>query len=327
VQVRDTIFDSYAERDVFQELDSRLNPRLRLMAQTPLRSLIEVDAETKARMKQRHWRYFLAAAVDYTFVYPDGRPLLSIEFDGIGGGFSHGRTYIASQTTPDSRRDWKINFKLRAAARARYPLFVISGEEIAHLDEATSLTIVEGIVGQVFSRREEDRLFAEMLEEDRPLIEAMGPAQAHEHVQDLVLQAGVISDLECDPLAIAVAEESWRWDIECGFGSGRIYPCPVYDPPLQDPGSPPTAERLRARLRGISAARRVGACVGVDVGDNRFVEATAWMRNIGQEHGLMPELVIEQVAELLAIRRAIRLVESGDLGPETTTTFGLARAA
>ena len=50
--------------------------------------------------------------------------------------------------------------------------------------------------------------------------------------------------------------------------------------------------------------------------DDRYVEATAWMRNIGQEHGLIPELVIEQVAEFLAVRRAMRLAEDGQLRSE-----------
>jgi hypothetical protein len=326
MQVRASIFDSQTEREVFQELDSRLNPRLRLMAQMPLRSLITVDDETKRTMKERHWRYFLMAAVDYTFVYPDGGPLLSIEFDGIGGGYSRGRHYIPSRSTPDTRREWKMNFKLRAAARAHYPLFVISGEEVAHLDKAASLTIVDGIVGQVFSRREEGRLFQEMLDANQALIETMEPAQAHEHVQDLLLQAGVVSDLEFDPLTTAIAEETQRCHDRFGFGFGGFHRPWLYDPPIPNPGGAPTEGQVIHRLRAIATARRVGAHVGVAVGDDRYVDATVWMRNIGQEHGLLPELVIEQVAELLAIRRTIRLAEGGQLGVATTTTFRTASA-
>ena len=210
------MFDSRAEREVFQELDSRLNPTLRLMAQMPLRSLIEIDDATKRKLRESQWRYFLVAAVDYTFVYPDGRPLLSIEFDG-GGGYSHGRDYIPSRSTADERRPWKMRFKLRAAARAHYPLFVISGEEVEHLDEQASLSIVDGIVGQILSRWEERRLLEEMLEQDADVLATMDLAQADEHTQDLVLQAGVISDLEFDPLARAVAQERQRCGERFGF--------------------------------------------------------------------------------------------------------------
>ncbi len=64
-------------------------------------------------------------------------------------------------------------------------------------------------------------------------------------------------------------------------------------------------------MDGMRAADRVGATVGIAVGGARYISATAWMRNIGQDHGLTPELVAEQVAEYLAIRRRIRLSEEG----------------
>lgn len=65
MRARDTVFDSRAEREVFQELDSRLNPSLRLMAQMPLRSLFEIDDATKRKLRESQWRYYLMAAVDF----------------------------------------------------------------------------------------------------------------------------------------------------------------------------------------------------------------------------------------------------------------------
>lgn len=310
VLVRETIFDSKAEQELFHELDSRLNPRLRLMAQTPLRSLIELDAATRQALKERHRRYFLQAVVDYTFVYPDGRPLLSIEFDGIGGGFSRGRQYIPCRKTGDPRREWKLTFKLRAAARAHYPLFVISADELEHLDEGGALMIVDGIVGQIFSRVEERRIIDELLESDAELLAKMDRGQAHEHVQDLVLQAGVIADLEFDELAIATAREQQRCHERFGFGFGGFGSPWLYDPPLPADVEM-TAEGIGRRRAAMEAADRVGALVGVAAGNGEYICATAWMRNVGQDHGLIPELVAEQVAEYLAIRRAIRLAEEG----------------
>jgi hypothetical protein len=275
MRVRDTVFDSWAEREIFQELDSRLNPRLRLMAQMPLRSLIEIDEATKRKMRPSQWQYFLKAAVDYTFVYPDGRPLLSIEFDGVGGGFSHGRDYVPSRSTSYKNRVWTIRFKLRAAARAYFPLFVISGEEVAHLDEATSLAIVDGIVGQIFSAREERRLVEELLEHDGALISTMERAQADEYLQDLVFQAGVISDLKFDALAIAVADERQRCMNRFGFGSGGFHKPWLYDPPLTDFSGAPSSDQIHRRAQAMKSARRVGAHVGVAIGNGRYVDATA----------------------------------------------------
>src|SRR4249920_612803 len=73
-----------------------------------------------AKLKTSHKRYFRSASVDFTFTDADGKPLLSIEFDGIGGGFGHGRRYVPARPTPDPNREWKMNFKLRATARAGF---------------------------------------------------------------------------------------------------------------------------------------------------------------------------------------------------------------
>lgn len=312
VHVRRSVFDSRAERELFTELDSRLNPLLRLVPQTPLSSLIEFDSATRARLKPRHWDYFLKARVDYTYFYPDGRPLLSIEFDGIGGGFSHGRTYAPGWRTKDPDRVWKLNFKIRAAARAHYPLFVLSADEVEHLDEGVRLMVVDGIVGQIFSRMEERRISEELFAENAARIEQMDPVQAHEYMQDLVLQAGVLADFEFDLLAIETAKERQRCHDRFGFGLGGFTEAWLYDPPLPS-ASNGTVDEVRRRIEAMRSARRVGGKVGVRVGNGRYIVATAWMRNIGQDHGLTPELVAENVAEYLAIRRTIRLAELGQL--------------
>lgn len=255
MKIRDSVFDSRAEKGLFQELDSRLNPKLRLRTQMGLRSLIHLDDTTVARLKPSHHRYFRQATVDFTFIYPDGRPLLSIEFDGIGGGYSRGRTYVGRRKTSDQRRDWKMGFKLAAAARVGHPLFVISGDEIEHLDTDFSLMLVDGIVGQIFSRWEEQRIAGELLDDDAELIASMSPGAAQEHAQDLVLQAGVIADLEFDHLAIAVAQEQQRCQEQFGFGFGGYKLAWLYDPPNPDYGRCDDAGSLAAPHRGDASCR------------------------------------------------------------------------
>jgi hypothetical protein len=103
---RGSIFDSYAESDLFSELDSRWSPKLRLLAQTPLRSLIKIPKAEVGFMQERHLRYFRQATVDFTFLDPAGKPLLSIEFDGIGvlreriGAFENARRVGAKVGVP-----------------------------------------------------------------------------------------------------------------------------------------------------------------------------------------------------------------------------------
>lgn len=259
-----TIFDSAAERALFQELQSRWAPKLQLFAQVPLAKLIRLQPRDERLLRPRHRRYFLSAHVDFTFCWPGGRPLLSVELDGVGGGFSREWQYIPKRVTPDPNRDWKLNFKLRAAARVDYPLIVIPTEETARLDEAESLTILDGIVGQLLSREAERELVEEMVDDAADKLAGMDPAQAYDYAQDLVLQAGVIADLEHDPLALAIAEEQTRCERALGHGYGYSLGLPLYDPPAPCSAAfPPPTEELRARLRAIKQAARVGARVAV----------------------------------------------------------------
>jgi hypothetical protein len=318
VKARESIFDSRAEKDLFRELESRWTPKLRLFAQTPLRNLLEISPVATARWKSRHKRYFRSASVDFTFTDIDGKPLLSIELDGIGGGFGHGRRYVPARPTPDPNREWKMNFKLRAAARAGYPLFVVSFKETESLAEEDSITIVDGIVGQLLSRQKSRMLLEEMLVEDDDQLRRLSRSEAHEYIQDLVLQAEVLSDLEHDPLAKAIAREGSELFKRYGLGTGEAqYPW-LCDPPAPDTdGFPPSPEVLKARIAAYRNAKRVGAKVGVPTGtgtDRRdYIHATVWMRNIGQEHGLVPELIAEQIAHLCALRKLRAAADQGEI--------------
>lgn len=318
VQPRKSIFDSGTEKELFRELESRWAPKLRLFAQMPLRSLLEIDPADLAKLKTSHKRYFRSASVDFTFTDTDGKPLLSIEFDGIGGGFGHGRRYVPARPTPDPNREWKMNFKLRATARAGFPLFVVSFEEIESLAEEDSVTIVDGIVGQLLSRQKGRVLLEELILEDDDQLRRLSRSEANEHIQDLLLQAEVLADLEHDPLAKAVAKEGSELFKRYGLGTGEAqYPW-LCDPPAPDTdGFPPSPEVLEARIAAYRNAKRVGAKVGVPTGtgtDRRdYIHATVWMRNLGQEHGLVPELIAEQVAHLCALRKLRAAAERGEI--------------
>jgi hypothetical protein len=306
-----TIFDSAAERALFEELQSRWAPKLRLFPQVPLAKLMRLEPPDERLLRPRHRRYFLSAHVDFTFCWPDGRPILSVEFDGVGGGFSRERQYIPKRVTPDPNRDWKLNFKLRAAARVNYPLIVIATEETAQLAESESLTILDGIVGQLLSREAERELAQEMVDDAADKLAGMDPAQAYEYAQDLVLQAGVIADLEHDPLALAVAQEETRCERALGHSYSYSLGPPLYDPPPpSSAGFPPPIEELMARLSAINHAARVGVRVAVQTPIGEVAE-TVWLRNVGQGQGVVPELVAQQIAHYLALRRVSR----DSLGP------------
>src|ERR1043166_5671135 len=69
-----------------------------------------------------------------------GGPLLAIEFDGLGHGFSrHGRYFQRVPTPRDKRRAWKLNLKARVANEAAFPFVILSYDEKEVLEEVTRL--------------------------------------------------------------------------------------------------------------------------------------------------------------------------------------------
>jgi hypothetical protein len=304
MRVSTSIFDSKAEREAFLALESRWSPRIRPYPQLPLAKLVKLDAGDKLTGGQR--RFFYATNVDYTFCVDDGRPLFSVEFDGIGGGYSSNGKYRQARSTDDPHRQLKMDFKLRVSNQVGYPLVVVSFDELQALDGKESLTILDGIVAQFVTRREEDALFKELVDDQADMIEQLAGSERDEYMEDLVLQAGVLAELEHDPIAIARIEaqqEAERFDLS---GHRKQW---VFDPPLPDLSGdwPPSVESVTARIDGWEKAERVGVRAEVPTPLGTVVK-TVWLRNVGHGSGLTPHLIAEEVALMLAFRSAVAIM-------------------
>jgi hypothetical protein len=119
VKVRTTVFDSKAEEKVFRSLQSRWSSELVLYPSLPLAKLISLEEDD--RLPVSELRFFYQTNVDYTFCTPEGRPLFSVEFDGLGGGFSHVGVYRPHHQTRDKNRKWKLDTKLRLRLLSAIP--------------------------------------------------------------------------------------------------------------------------------------------------------------------------------------------------------------
>jgi hypothetical protein len=163
LRLRSTVFDSASERMIFRALDSRWSPRLRLYPSLPLSKIVELEQADGLPANER--RFFYATNVDYTFCEPTGRPVMSIEFDGIGGGFSRDGTYFPKRQTPDPNRKWKLDFKLRVARSVGFPFGVVSSEETEELGPGVSLTVLDSVIGRCLARRREAEIIEELIAE------------------------------------------------------------------------------------------------------------------------------------------------------------------
>jgi hypothetical protein len=316
VKVRATVFDSKAEERVFRSLQSRWSSELVMYPSLPLAKLISLEEDD--RLPASEQRFFYQTNVDYTFCTPEGRPLFSVEFDGLGGGFSKAGVYLPYRRTRDENRKWKLDTKLRFAAAVRYPLMVVSFEEVRSFGDE-SITILDGIIGQFLAHHkvyDYAQIDPEVWDEYEGLGE-YGEWARGELIQDALTFAEVESKLENDPLARRAAQEE-----HAAFGTydGARYSIEsLYDPPL--PEALPLPEPLRsadpeymanfmARLAAWGKAIRVGCRVTVNTTRSRVVE-TVWARNVGHELGVSPEVVVENAAKYLAFKKARIVAASG----------------
>ncbi len=143
--------------------------------------------------------FFYKANVDYTLCDLEDHPIVSIEFDGAGGGFSREGKYLhGEELSYETKRRGKLEFKLALARENGYPLYVVSYQETGAIEKGETLTILDGIIARVLYKMRENELIRKYAAHDEELLASMENAESNEHLQDLVLQAGVAAEIETD---------------------------------------------------------------------------------------------------------------------------------
>lgn len=187
---------------MFDQIERTFAPDVRVFHNLPLANILDVDDLPQGRLKD----FALKTSVDYTACHSLGAPLVSVEFDGEGAGFSKSGMYVQRAPSRDRFRSFKLQQKLDLCRRADYPLFVVSWSEARTIWGTTGVTIAHGILGAYLARREyESRAreylerwtpeFAETPERDRWMIEYQAADQA-----------SVDADFAWNPLTRAAAE-------------------------------------------------------------------------------------------------------------------------
>jgi hypothetical protein len=146
-----SIFDSESEKKVFRKLESRWSKYLEIYPQIPVRNVIGYDQIRSLDMPEEAKEYLLHTSFDFVACeLHTAVPILAIEFDGIGGGFSRDEQYI-SKVTPmnDPYRKLKMQRKFEACTNSLFPLVVLSFNECGFLNQSNDmLMVVDAIIGQ-----------------------------------------------------------------------------------------------------------------------------------------------------------------------------------
>lgn len=129
MKIRDTIFDSESELELYTSLKSKWSSKVSIIPQVPLSKILELGSDEIDTFRKQYFpsiphQYFFQAHTDYTVCELNGRPLLSIEFDGMYGGFSSKSSYNTDYQW-DPKRELRLNYKLKLATLSGYPLLII----------------------------------------------------------------------------------------------------------------------------------------------------------------------------------------------------------
>lgn len=306
MKIRDSVFDSESEKELYSSIKGKWSKKVSIIPQVPLCKIIaltsnEIDGFRKECFPSIPGSYFFQAHTDYTVCDLKGRPLLSIEFDGMYGGYSSGTTYNCDyQWNPE--RELKLNYKLKLTALVGYPLLVISYQENEPISPGETLTILDGIIGSCIAslqlRSQVDKNFNEML------INSSG-AYTDEDCQNLLWDTEIILELEWDPLAKLAAEYCQKCFEKGVHGYGFEWTGEPELPDINDLAQPGGAQR---RIDALKNQTGIGCKVRVKLFQGEVVEKVL-LRNFDAAH-IEPLGIAENIAKYKAFKKAFQILNN-----------------
>jgi hypothetical protein len=202
MSLRNSIFDNKNERELYKNLKLRWGKILNIYPQLPFTKIFDINTLKNVNEKEKD--FLLKTNIDYTICDKKDRPLICIEFDGMGYGYSRGGKYIPNpKVIPLEGREQRkkeLELKLRIAKEHDFPFFVVSFNEITNMSEKIHLTILDSIIGRAIGRKrfmEGINRFLENLEDEINSIK--DEEQRYNFILDAITTFEAMSDL--DPIA------------------------------------------------------------------------------------------------------------------------------
>lgn len=299
--VKKSVFASKGEERGFRSIEHRWGDDYRVFPQFPFSALFEPDKSIRDSSN-----YFYKTSIDYVFCTKEGEPILAIDFDGLGEGYSRDGQYVQGNEGNQRNRKWGFDFKTQYAEKNNFPYYVVASNEFENLGEEISLTIVDGIIGSVLALRDFHEQLPLVIEEQYGFIDNLPSHERQDYIQDLVIAQEVDSDVKYSKIFEKIVEIK---DANPGLESrGFGYRYFEYPPLPNLEGSLPfgSAESLSARLAAMKYVETLGCvCTLYDtpVGE---VSEVATMRNIGHPFQFLS--LLQEIAELLAWAKYSRLL-------------------
>lgn len=206
MSLRKQIFDSNEERKLFNHLNSMWKSNFNIYPQLPFLKIFNInDLELTPNEK----KFLFKTNIDYTICDKYGKPLMCIEFDGIGHGYSWNGKYVQfDDVKNDLYRKKKLDLKLKIAFEHFFPFYIVSYDETDSLSYSKKIfsTVLDSIIGQTIAKSSFQDIIHQHLKEIDEDLNSMNELERNEYIQDFVTITEIESELTWDPIARKAAE-------------------------------------------------------------------------------------------------------------------------
>jgi hypothetical protein len=298
MSVKKCIFDSYHEKELFVHLNSIWRDNFNIYPQLPFTKIFDIEA---LNISQKEKDFLLKTNIDYTICNKEDKPLMCIEFDGLGRGYNRGGEYI--QIMKDPLRKKKLELKIKIAMEYCFPFYIISYPEKRYISEKIHLTVIDGIVGETIAKMKFLDKISEYLEDLENDLSSMSECNRYEYIQDLVISVEVELELIWNPISKKLAEIE-EVLFNKGIISGFSYKL-LSKPKLPEIKNFFDIKGIEKRLEIWKNVRWHGCEVSCKTPKGKVTEQ-AWVRNF---EGMIasPLIIVQNIAELLAVYKAATL--------------------
>jgi hypothetical protein len=306
MKIKKSVFGSEPENKVFYSLKSKWDKHFNLYPGLPFSQI--VDNPESFLNDKKELEFFYITSIDFTLCNKDNdEPILSIEFDGIGKGFSRDGEYVRVKKPKSKYRKRKMDLKLKIAEELNYPFFVISFEETEKIHPEINLTIVDGIIGKYITQKKLPTAFKEAVENYREYLDALPDETKKEYIFEFFIGVEVENELKWNPIA------KMACDLQYKLVEMNIYKSlsisPLRDPELNTPDLLNSSkESIEEYFQKFKKIERHGCKIELETTQKTFTK-TIWLRNISG-FDINSYTFIDEIAEILIYKEALDYYEN-----------------
>jgi len=188
--VKQSIFGSQSEKkyyDSIHKVTNTLWSDYKLHSQLPIAAVIHNNDEIQ---NKETLSFFYKTSIDFVVCDLSGKPLIAIDYDGMGEGYGV-NTYHHSQPTLDKYRKLKFDRKLQWAQNAGLPYYIVGTYEFTPVNKNIKETIVNELIGSVISQyqfTEKIPIIKKQLQYDK-YIDTLSNYEQYMYVDDILFEA------------------------------------------------------------------------------------------------------------------------------------------